>query len=99
MKLIQKNTLKAKLKLEKLFNILDEARTMKAKEDMDTDEEDELLKDDANDDDNDDSSSSFGDGIEKSNSLTLRIRAKQELRKAQRDLGKALAEFKNIIPI
>jgi len=92
MKLIQKKVANAQGKLSELLTILDEAQTMRAQEDIDEDEE-KYMKDD--DDDNE----SFTNDIEKANSAAILIMGKNKLKKAQRDMRKALVEFENIISL
>jgi len=95
MKLIQKKVAKAQGKLSELLAILDEAQTMKVKEDIDEDEEKYLRDDD--DDDYDDEL--FTNDIEKANSTAMLITGKNKLKKAQRDMRKALVEFENVISL
>jgi len=94
MKLIQKKVAKAQGKLSELLAILDEAQTMKAKEDIDEDKEKYLR-----DDDDDDDDESFTNDIEKANSTAMLITGKNKLKKAQQDMRKALVEFENVISL
>ena len=90
MKSIQKKVVKAQIKLAELLAILNEARSIKAKED-------DIDDDDDDDDDKDsDDDSSFNDDIAKPDLAFSLLTSKIKLKGAQRDMRKALAEFDNI---
>ena len=86
MKSIQKKVVKAQIKLAELLAILNEARSIKAKED-DIDDDDDKDSDD---------DSSFNDDIAKPDLAFSLLTSKIKLKGAQRDMRKALAEFDNI---
>jgi len=92
MKTIQKQVARARAKLAELSALLDEARTKRAKEDMD--EEEAVFKNDCEDDSGDDSSHR---DIQKHDVAFLMIKGKRKLKGARRDMKKALAEWDEMI--
>ena len=92
MKSIQKKVIKAQIKLAELLAILNEARSIKAKED----DIDDIDDDDDDDDKDSDDDSSFNDDIAKPDLAFSLLTSKIKLKGAQRDMRKALAEFDNI---
>jgi hypothetical protein len=92
MKSIQKKVVKAQIKLAEFLAILNEARSIKAKED----DIDDIDDDDDDDDKDSDDDSSFNDDIAKPDLAFSLLTSKIKLKGAQRDMRKALAEFDNI---
>lgn len=92
MKTIQKQVARARAKLAELGALLDEARTKRAKEDMD--EEEAVFENDCEDDSGDDSSHR---DIQKHDVAFLMIKGKRKLKGARRDMKKALAEWDEMI--
>jgi hypothetical protein len=87
MKSIKKKVVKAQIKLTEFLAILNEAQSMKAKEED---------IDDDNYDDKDSDDDSFNDDIAKPDLAFSLLTGKNKLKGAQRDMRKALAEFDNI---
>ena len=93
MKTIHKKVVKAQAKLAELLSLVDKARTKRAKEDVD--EEEEIYKNNGHADDSSDEDS-FQE-VQKHDVAFLMMTGKKKLRSAQRDLKKALGEWEDLI--
>jgi len=93
MKVIHKKVVKAQAKLTELLSLVDKARTKRAKEDAD--EEQEIYKNNGGADDSSDEDS-FQE-VQKHDVAFLMMTGKKKLRSAQRDLKKALGEWEDLI--
>ena len=95
MKTIHKKVVKAQVKLAELLKLVDQARSKRAKEDQD--EEDEIYKNNRDDDINGDSDEDSFREVQKHDVAFLMMTSKKKLKSAQRDLKKALAEWDDLI--